>query len=177
MRWKPEFPTLEQTFYPLPLVPHLETRYNIQKWMLESCYIVFFLRDSMLHYANNSTLLSPNKTCKELPFISLPDAFCAASTWRPWEPSVQASGKTLVLLKLQLRKGGKWLFKKFRSWKTEFNNVCVFQAKPLITHSTLHGDELFIQDLQVHRSFTQPLGQVLTELERCNWVQKPQGIA
>lgn len=74
--------------------------------MLESCYIVFFLRDSMLHYANNSTLLSPNKTCKELPFISLPDAFCAASTWRPWEPSVQASGKTLVLLKLQLRRAG-----------------------------------------------------------------------
>lgn len=48
-----------------------------------------------------------------------------------------SSWNNLSPVKTSAKEGGKWLFKKPHSWKTEFNNICVFQAKPLITHSTL----------------------------------------
>lgn len=47
-----------------------------------------------------------------------------------------SSWDSLSPVKTSAKEGGKWLFRKPNSWKTEFN-ICVFQAKPLITHSTL----------------------------------------
>lgn len=106
--------------------------------MMESCYIVFFLRDSTLLYANKciaTVLLSPNKTCRELLFHCQMLLCCihmeimrtkCTSFWEDLSP-----------VKTSLRRGGNDYLRNPIVKKTEFNNICVFQAKPLITHSTL----------------------------------------
>lgn len=55
-------------------------------------------------------------------------------TMRTKSPS---SWEDLSPVKTLAKERGKWLFKKPHCWKTEFNSICAFQAKALITHNTL----------------------------------------